>query len=269
MRIGTEGSALALAQTHTVVRALAAKTGEEPEVIVFDAPLDAVLSGGCDAAVVSLAHADPGLVVAAIPKRVDARDAICARDGLTLDTLPAGARVGTGSPRRAAQLRSLRPDLEAVDAPGDVETCLGLVAAGALDAVVLAAADLHWLGLLDSATDLLDLNGWPSAAGQGALGVAVRQGDEKRVSAVNHPSSRLLVEAERQTAALLMEGTAALTGVHALAEDGMLFLDARSYAADGSTFVTSSHALYLSDASDPAGELAARVSAELAELAAG
>lgn len=272
LRIGTGGSAVALAQTHTIVRAIAAKTGEEPQVVVTDTLRDALLAGECDAVVHALDHlpaaAYPGLVIGAVPKRVDARDALCARDALTLDTLPAGAKVGTGSARRAAQLRSRRPDLEVVDTRADVETCLGLVASGDLDAAILAAADLHWLGLLDSVTELFDLNGWPTAAGQGALGVEVRQGAEKSVSAINHPTSRLLVEAERQTLALLGVGSEAPVGVHALAEDGMLFLDARQYAADGSTFVTSSHALYVSDAKNPAGELAERVSTELRELGA-
>ena len=293
MRIGTRGSALALAQTTTIVRAIAAKTGEEPEVVtvstlgdrsteslasiggtgVFASALrEALLAGECDVLVHSLKDLPtaphPGLVIAAVPKRADARDALCARDALTLDTLPAGARVGTGSPRRAAQLRSRRPDLEVVDIRGNVDTRLGFVASGELDAVVLAVAGLHRLGRLDSVTEYLDLNGWPTAAGQGALAIEVREGSEKLVSALNHPTSRLLVEAERQTLALLEAGCAAPVGVHALAEDGMLFLDARVYATDGSTYLTSSHALYLADATDAAGELAARVSTELFELGA-
>lgn len=293
MRIGTRGSALALAQTHTIVRAIAAKTGDEPDVItvstegdrsseslaslggtgVFASALrEALLAGECDVVVHSLKDlptaAHPGLVIGAVPKRVDARDGLIARDGLTLDTLPAGARVGTGSPRRVAQLRSRRPDLEVVDIRGNVDTRLGFVASGELDAVVLAVAGLHRLGRLDSVTEYLDLNGWPTAAGQGALAIEVREGSEKLVSALNHPTSRLLVEAERQTLALLEAGCAAPVGVHALAEDGMLFLDARVYATDGSTYLTSSHALYLADATDAAGELAARVSTELFELGA-
>ncbi|WP_395641017.1 hydroxymethylbilane synthase [Pseudolysinimonas sp.] len=291
--IGTRGSALALAQTHTIVRAIAAKIGEEPDVVtvstegdrsteslaslggtgVFASALrEALLAGECDVVVHSLKDlptaAHPGLVIGAVPKRVDARDALIARDGLTLDTLPAGARVGTGSPRRVAQLRSRRPDLDVVDIRGNVDTRLGFVASGELDAVVLAAAGLHRLGRLDSVTEYLDLTGWPTAAGQGALAIEVRSGSEKLVSALNHPTSRLLVEAERQTLALLEAGCAAPVGVHALAEDGMLFLDARVYAADGSSYLTSSHALYLADATDAAGELAERVSTELFELGA-
>ena len=293
MIVGTRGSALALAQTDTIVRAIAAKTGEEPEVItvstlgdrstdslaslggtgVFASALrEALLAGECDVVVHSLKDlptaGHPGLVIGAVPKRVDARDGLIARDGLTLDTLPAGARVGTGSPRRVAQLRSRRPDLDVVDIRGNVDTRLGFVASGELDAVVLAVAGLQRLGRLDSVTEYLDLTGWPTAAGQGALAIEVREGSEKLVSALNHPTSRLLVEAERQTLALLEAGCAAPVGVHALAEDGMLFLDARVYAADGSSYLTSSHALYLADATDAAAELAERVSTELFELGA-
>ena len=293
LRIGTRGSALALAQTQTIANALAGKTGETPEIVtvstlgdrsteslaslggtgVFASALrDALLAGECDVVVHSLKDlptaAHPGLAIGAVPKRVDARDGLCARDGLTLDTLPAGARVGTGSPRRVAQLRSRRPDLEVVDIRGNVDTRLGFVASGELDAVVLAVAGLTRLGRTDAVTELLDLNGWPTAAGQGALAIEVRAGDEKLVSALNHRPSGLLVDAERQTLSLLEAGCAAPVGVHALAEDGMLFLDARVYAADGSSFLTSSHALYLADADDPAGELADRVSTELFELGA-
>ena len=293
MIIGTRGSALALAQTHTIVRSIAAKTGEEPEVItvstegdrsteslaslggtgVFASALrEALLAGECDVVVHSLKDLPtaphPGLVIGAVPKRAEARDAFCARDGLTLDTLPAGARVGTGSPRRVAQLLSRRPDLEVVDIRGNVDTRLGFVASGELDAVVLAAAGLDRLGRSDSVTELFDLTAWPTAAGQGALAIEVRQGSEKLVSALNHASSRVLVDAERQTLALLEAGCSAPVGVHALAEDGMLFLDARVYAADGSSYLTSSHALYLGDAANPATELAERVSTELFELGA-
>lgn len=293
MIIGTRGSALALAQTQTVVRALAAATGEEPTVItvstlgdrsseslaslggtgVFASALRAaLLAKECDVVVHSLKDLPtaphPGLVIAAVTKRVDARDALCARDGLTLDQLPAGARVGTGSPRRVAQLRSRRPDLEVVDIRGNVDTRLGFVEKGELDAVVLAVAGLERLGLLERATERLSLSEWPTAAGQGALAIEVREGSEKLVSKLNHPASTLLVDSERRTLALLEAGCSAPVGVHALAEDGMLFLDARVYAHDGSRFLTSSHALYLSDAKDPAGELAERVSTELFELGA-
>lgn len=291
IRVGTRGSALALAQSGTVASSLTARSGVETELVVIStegdrstdslaslggtgvfasALRDALLAGEVDVVVHSLKDLPtapfPGLTVGAIPKRADARDALCARDELTLDTLPAGARVGTGSPRRAAQLRSRRPDLEVLDLRGNVDTRLGKVASGELDAVVLAAAGLDRLGRLDAVTEFLDLSGWPTAPGQGALAVEVRVGDEKLVKGLEHGTSRIVVEAERQTLALLEAGCSAPVGAHALVDDGMLFLSARVYGP--AEYVTSSHALYVSDTKDPAGEVAARVAKELFDLGA-
>ncbi|MCU1411613.1 MAG: hydroxymethylbilane synthase [Rhodoglobus sp.] len=292
MRIGTRGSALAVAQTGTIASALAAK-GADVEIVTISTEGDrsteplatlggtgvfatalrnALLAGEVDVVVHSLKDlptaAHPGLTIAAIPKRADARDALCARDELTLDTLPPGAKVGTGSPRRVAQLGARRPDLEVVGIRGNVDTRLGKVASGELDAVVLAAAGLERLGRLDAVTELLGIDGWPTAPGQGALAVEVRAGEEKLVSALDHRTTRVIVEAERQTLALLEAGCSAPVGAHALIDDGMLFLSARVYAADGTSRLTSSHALYVADVKDPAGDLAARVSKELFDLGA-
>jgi hydroxymethylbilane synthase len=291
VRIGTRGSALAVAQTTVVANALA--KGAEVEIVTISTEGDrsteslaslggtgvfatalrsALLAGEVDVVVHSLKDLPtaphPGLSIAAVPKRADARDALCARDSLTMDTLPPGARVGTGSPRRVAQLKARRPDLEVVDIRGNVDTRLGKVASGELDAVVLAAAGLDRLGRLDAITEYLGLDGWPTAPGQGALAVEVRAGEEKLAAALEHRSSRILVEAERQTLALLEAGCSAPVGAHALIDDGMLFLSVRVYAVDGSSRLTSSHALYLDDTKDPAGELAARVSTELFDLGA-
>ena len=293
LRIGTRGSALALAQTKKVAAALTAKTGVDVELVtistegdrsteslstlggtgVFASALrDALLAGQCDAIVHSLKDlptgAQPGLSIAAIPKRVDPRDALCARDGLTLDTLPDGARVGTGSPRRVAQLLSRRPDLEVVDLRGNVDTRLGKVASGELDAVVLAAAGLDRLGRLDAVTEFLPIAGWPTAPGQGALAIEVRTGDEKLVSALDHKPTRTTVDAERAVLAALEAGCAAPIGAHAMIDDGLIFLDARVYRTDGSEYVTSSHALYVADVKDPAADVAARVATELLDLGA-
>ncbi|HEY2643500.1 MAG TPA: hydroxymethylbilane synthase [Galbitalea sp.] len=298
IRIGTRGSALALAQTKTVAAALE-KAGATVELVtittegdtskaslaslggtgVFASALrEALLDGRCDAIVHSLKDlptaAHPGLVIAATPKREDARDALCARDGLTLDTLPAGAKVGTGSPRRKAQLLSRRPDLEVVDIRGNVDTRLARVGAAStssapggsatdLDAVILAAAGLTRLGRLDAVTEFLNLDGWPTAPGQGAVAIEVRAGEEKLVSALDHKSTRTIVDAEREVLALLEAGCAAPVGAHAFVEDGLLFLSARVYSLDGTTQLTSSHALYLSDVKQPGSELAQRVAREL------
>ncbi|MDQ1512821.1 MAG: hydroxymethylbilane synthase, partial [Microbacteriaceae bacterium] len=109
--------------------------------------------------------------------RQDARDVLCARDGLTFDTLARGATVGTGSPRRHAQIADRRPDLAVVDLRGNVDTRLGRVRDGSLDAVVLSAAGLARLGRSEAVTEVLPLDSWPTAAGQGALAIELRAVD--------------------------------------------------------------------------------------------
>ena len=291
MRIGTRGSALALAQTNTAADALR-KQGAEVEVVtittegdtskaslaslggtgVFASALrEALLDGRVDVVVHSLKDlptAQPvGLVIGAIPKREDARDALCARDGLTLDTLPVGAKVGTGSPRRKAQLLARRPDLEVVDIRGNVDTRLGKVGVD-LDAVILAAAGLNRLGRAEAITEFLEIAGWPTAPGQGAVAIEVRAGDEKLVEKLNHKTTRIVVEAERELLGLLEAGCAAPIGANAFVDDGLLFLSGRVYSLDGSQRLTSSHALYLSDVKNPGSDLAQRVSRELLDAGA-
>jgi len=291
VRIGTRGSALALAQTQTIANALTAR-GAEVEIVtitthgdtskeslatlggtgVFASALrDALLAGECDIVVHSLKDlptaSTPGLAIAAVPKRADARDALCARDGLTLETLPEGARVGTGSPRRVAQLLARRPDLEVVDIRGNVDTRLKRVGVD-LDAVILAAAGLERIGRSEAVTDLLSLSGWPTAPGQGALALEVRVGEEKLVAALDHKPTHVVVDAERAVLAQLEAGCAAPIAAHGFIDDGLLFLDARVYAPDGADKVTSSHALYVSDSKTPAADVAGRVSAELIALGA-
>ncbi len=140
-----------------------------------------LLAGECDLVVHSLKDLPvlpaPGLVVAGVPAREDARDALCARDGLTLDTLPAGATVGTGSPRRRAQLLERRPDLDVRDLRGNVDTRLGHVTDGRLDAVVLSLAGLTRLGRPTRSPRCCRSTQWPTAAGQGALALEIRESD--------------------------------------------------------------------------------------------
>lgn len=237
-----------------------------------------------------------------VPTRADARDALCVREALrtpapgkvrgttavggrnagdparsrgqqllspasALDALPAGSRVGTGSPRRQAQLRAHRPDLEVVDIRGNVDTRLGRLEtedpSRALDALVLAAAGLERTNHLEPIAELLGLTDWPTAPGQGALGLETRTGERRHVVNLEHRPSRLAVDAERGVLAALEAGCTAPIGAHALLEDGLLFLSARVYAPDGSTWVTASHALYPEDAVDPAHEVAVRVAEEL------
>jgi len=291
VKLGTRGSALALAQS----RAIAEKLGAEIVVIesegdtstapladlggtgVFATALRTALRNGDVEAIVHsfkdlpTAPAD-GLAIAAVPPRADARDGLCARDGLTLDTLPEGARVGTGSPRRRAQLLARRPDLDVVDIRGNVDTRLGRVgsddAERTLDAVVLAIAGLSRLGRSDAVTHVLELAWWPTAPAQGALAVETRVGETSIAAKLDHAPSRLAVDAERGVLARLEAGCAAPVGATAFLEDGMMFLSGRVYAPDGSAQLTASHALYVSDSKNPAAELAARVADELLDAGA-
>ncbi|TQL02434.1 hydroxymethylbilane synthase [Cellulomonas sp. SLBN-39] len=289
VRVGTRASTLALTQTGHVADALAALADLAVETVrvrtegdrvaaplaslggtgVFVTALrDALLAGRCDVAVHSLkdlpTQPAPGLTVAAVPPRADARDALCARDGLTLATLPPGARVGTGSPRRAAQLRAARPDLDVVDVRGNVETRLrrvrglvvtpasdappapdaGAAAAGPrgdLDAVVLAAAGLGRLGRLGTVTQLFDPDLLAPAPGQGALAVEVRTADADAASplaqalrALDDAPTRRAVVAERAVLARLEAGCAAPVGAWGRFDGaGALVLDAVVCATDG------------------------------------
>ncbi|WP_167043982.1 hydroxymethylbilane synthase [Salinibacterium sp. ZJ454] len=288
IRIGTRASALAMAQTGMMADLLAKKSGQDVEIIpittegdrnkaslaeiggtgVFAAALrEALLAGECDVVVHSLKDLPtqplPGLAIAAIPKRADARDAVCARDGFTLETLPQGARIGTGSPRRQAQLRSRRPDVEVLDIRGNVDTRLGRVASGDLDAVILSVAGLTRLGRTEAITEYLDLSSWPTAPGQGALALETRAGEEKLVAALDHGPTRTMVESERGVLHRLEAGCAAPIGATAMIEDGMLFVSARVYRPDGTAHLTSSHALYVSDSAEPSVEVSARIADEL------
>lgn len=268
LQLGTRGGALALAQASPIAQKLGANLvvvasrGDESTKELRDA----LLAGAVDVAVhafkeLPIDEAD-GLVIAAVPKRGDARDALCARDGLTLDTLPQGARVGTGSARRRAQLLGRRPDLEVVRITDDIETRLTRVGVD-LDAVVVAAAGVDRFDRLDLVTEFFGIDGWPTTPAQGALAVEVRRGEEKSVSKLDHKPSRLAAEAERGILARLNANSSAPIGAHALLDDGLLFLTGRVYALDGSSALTSSHALYPEDVLHPAADLAERVTSEL------
>jgi hydroxymethylbilane synthase len=183
----------------------------------------------------------PSLRVAAIPPRDDARDALVARDGLMLAALPAGASVGTGSPRRAAQLLALRPDLDIRPLRGNVDTRLAKVASGELDAIVVAAAGLVRLGRIAEATELLSTDVMLPAPGQGALAVECRTADaepggrlHELLAALDDPDSRVAVTAERALLAALEAGCTAPVG--AFAESGQaldLHLVAAVVSVDG------------------------------------
>ncbi len=254
LRLGTRRSALAQAQARLVAQALTVATGRVVELVevttagdVSAAPLtqlggtgvfvsalrEALLAGRVDAAVHSLkdlpvAAAD-GIALAAVPERADPRDVLVAAHGRTLQTLLPGARVGTGSPRRAVQLRVARPDLEVVDVRGNVDTRIGYVAAGRLDAVVLAYAGLARLGRITEATEVLDPDVMLPAPGQGALAVECRAGDAalvERLAHLDHTGTRAAVTAERALLATLEAGCSAPVGALAVEQGDELVLRA-------------------------------------------
>jgi hydroxymethylbilane synthase len=185
---------------------------------------DALLSGEVDIAVHSLKDLPTtpatGIALAAVPSREDPRDVIVARDGLTLGELPVGSKVGTGSPRRIAQLEALGLGIELVAVRGNVDTRIGKVASGELDAVVLARAGIARLGRIDEVTEVLDPIQVLPAPGQGALAIECRADDEALVAllaeALEDPHTRAAVTCERVVLAELEAGCSAPVG--ALAE---------------------------------------------------
>lgn len=277
--VGTRGSALATTQTGWAAGKLAALSGLEANTVlvrtegdvitgslatlggtgVFAAALrQQLLLAGCDLAVHSLKDLPTvqpeGLVLAAIPPREDVRDALCARDGLSLDELPSGARIGTGSPRRAAQLLNYRPDLQIVDIRGNVPTRLGRVKGmgatlddgsvgrtvqGDLDAVVLAAAGLLRLGMEKHITEYLDPRIMLPAPGQGALAIEVRTAGsgqaalDAALTEFDDASTRMQVGAERALLNALEAGCAAPIGALAHFEGAELVLEAVACKPDG------------------------------------
>ncbi|WP_233550882.1 hydroxymethylbilane synthase [Amnibacterium setariae] len=309
VRLGTRGSALALAQAGRVRDAIVA-LGEPCELVpvttvgdvsraslaqiggtgVFAGALRSALAAGeVDLVVHSLKDLPvapaPGLVVAGVPEREDARDALCARDGLALADLPAGAVIGTGSPRRHAQLVDRRADVEVVDLRGNVDSRLARVRDGELDAVVLSWAGLARLGRLDAVTEALPLDEWPTAAGQGALAIEVREADAdpattigRVVAALTDPAARDGAHAERRVLGRLEAGCAAPIGVASTIGDDDAVLWASVHRPGGGdridrrrvvTWAAGGRAEALDAAADAlADELLAAGAAELAPLGA-
>ncbi|MDI6022507.1 hydroxymethylbilane synthase [Leucobacter sp. UT-8R-CII-1-4] len=288
IRIGTRGSALAVSQTTTVAEQIALATGYEVALVIITthgdvsrAPLaqlggtgvfvsalrDALLGGECDLAVHSLKDLPTGpcegISLGAVPVRADPRDALCSRDGFTLETLPVAAKVGTGSPRRAAQLLARRPDLQVSDLRGNVDTRLGRVG-NDLDAVVLAAAGLDRIGRADAIAERFELSDAPPAPGQGALAIEVRSADvaaepfRTALAALDEAKARAEALAERFLLGTLEAGCAAPIGATASLTDGVLTLSASVYRLDGSEQLTASASLSF-DAAAPDAEIPAEL----------
>ena len=265
LRLGTRGSVLARTQSGLIADALVARAHErglelEVELVtittkgdttpgslvglsqtgVFVAAVrDAVLAGECDLAVHSLKDIPtaphPDLELAAIPERADARDALCT-DGRLLRELPAGAAVGTGSPRRGAQLLALRPDLDVQPLRGNVDTRLARVGDD-LDGVILAAAGLARLDRLDQASELFDTEAMLPAPGQGALAIEILPDAPTEwadvVRSLDHGDTRAAVTAERSLLAVLDAGCSAPVGAYATVTDQRLTVRARVIDARG------------------------------------
>ncbi len=261
--LGTRGSALALAQAETVAATLReAWPGLEVRLEIIrtggdrlrDRPLaafeqkgvfvreleEALQDGRIRAAVHSLKDLPSTLphpfALAAVPMREDPRDCLISRDAKPLEDLPAGAVVGTGSPRRAAQLLALRPDVKVQDIRGNVDTRLAKLERGEYHAIVLAVAGLRRLGLDGIITQHLEPQVMTGAVGQGALGIETLAGDDEALEllqALDHPPSRAAVEAERALARALNAGCQTPLGALAVCADGKLRLTAALASPDG------------------------------------
>lgn len=292
LRLGTRKSQMAMVQAQHVARLITERTGREVELTgittfgdvsraqltqiggtgVFVSGLRArLLDGDIDIAVHSLkdlpAVQPEQIELAAVPARDDPRDALAARDGAKLADLPPGARIGTGSPRRAAQLLLLRPDVRPVPVRGNADTRLAKLASGEVDAVVLGYAGLARIGRLDAATQVFDPDEMLPAPGQGALAVECRSGRPDLaalLACVDDAASRAATTAERSLLAALQAGCSAPVGGYA-AGAGELRLRACVVAAAGEAALRAS-------ADGPAGEaerLGREVAAELLRRGAG
>lgn len=265
LRIGTRGSALALWQAQHV-RTRLARLGVEAELVVIktsgdqfqSAQLaaiglkgvfikeleDALLSRRVDLAVHSMkdvpTEIPEGLVIAAICEREDVRDALLSRNGTDLRTLPEGARIGTSSLRRQAQLLWFRPNLCVVPLRGNVDTRLRKLSAGEVDAIVVAKAGLDRLGASERITEVLSPEISLPAVGQGALGIECRANDRsvcELLTVLDHPETRVAITAERALLAALQGGCQVPVGAWGRIQDGRLVLDAAVLASDGSACI--------------------------------
>jgi hydroxymethylbilane synthase len=258
VRLGTRGSALALAQARLVAEALEA-AGHDVEVVPirtsgdagrekpggdkarFVKEIEEALSRGeVDLAVHSAkdvpSELPDGLAIVGVPERADPRDALCG--AASLGDLPAGAAVGTSSLRRRAQLLALRPDLDVRDLRGNVDTRLGRLEAGDFDALVLAAAGLERLGRGDG--ESIPPDELTPAPGQGCLALEARERDARAreaASALTDPVALVALTAERALVAALHASCRTPVGAHAELRDGDLVLSAFVGLPDGGTWI--------------------------------
>lgn len=287
LRLGTRKSPMAVAQSSLVAQAITERTGYRVELtgvtthgdvskahlaqiggtgVFVSALRDRLLGGEVDIAVHSLKDLPTGqpddVRLAAVPLRDDPRDALAARDHAKLADLPPGATIGTGSPRRAAQLMLLRKDIRCTPIRGNADTRLGKVTSGELDAVVLACAGLARIGRLDAVSQIFEPDDMLPAPGQGALAVECRAGDEglaELLAAIDDPLSHAAVTAERAVLAALEVGCSAPVAAYAAGAADHLYLEAAVIAADGSQALRERGAGAPADAGRLGRDVAARL----------
>ena len=294
LTIGTRGSKLALWQSEYIGARITELTDLPVEIKIIkttgdkilDVPLSKVggkglftkelevelAAGTVDLCVHSMKDVPTalpdGLEIAAMPKRVDPRDAIVSGAGYTLVTLPEGGRVGTSSLRRVAQVRALRPDVEIVDVRGNLDTRMRKAENGEVDAVILAAAGITRMGWADRITDYVPTAQMVSAVGQGAIGVEIRSSDEFMLEVCGRladPDTMTCVAAERVVMRTLEGGCQVPIGAYARLEDGLIVMDAVVGSVDGKTILRD-HMEGV--AADPEG-LGHKMVARLLDLGAG
>ena len=277
---------MAIAQSRQVAGMITERTGQPVEIVgvttlgdvsraqltqiggtgVFVSALrEALLGGEVDLAVHSLKDLPTGpaagIVLAAVPPRDDPRDALVARDGAKLADLSPGARIGTGSPRRAAQLLGLRSDLRCVPIRGNANTRLGQVLSGELDGVVLAYAGLARIGHLDAITQVFEPEEMLPAPGQGALAVECRAGEPELAAllqAVTDLPSMAAVTAERSLLEALEAGCSAPVGAYAAGLEPMR-MRAAVISTDGRRMLRANGTAPAADARQLGRELAAEL----------
>lgn len=295
LRLGTRASLLATTQSRHVADAITAATGIAVELVeittdgdvltgslaqmggtgVFATALrEALLRGDCDLVVHSMKDLPtapyPGLTIAAVPPRAPQRDVLCGPAGdATLDALPHGAVIGTGSPRRVAQVLRRRPDLLVRDIRGNIDTRLRKMRDGQYDAIVLAEAGLRRIERDAAIGEVFALDQWPTSAGQGALAVEIRAVDAdgpigRAVALIDDPASSSRALLERAVLRRLEAGCAAPVGISVSGVGTDSVFVAEVYAPDGARTVRSQRAVSDDLASAEAREtVAADVVAEL------
>lgn len=228
----------------------------EVEAALFDGRANVAVHSFKD---LPTAHTD-GLVIAAVPERESTADVLVARENIrAIEDLPAGATVGTSSLRRIGQLKHLRPDLRCVPLRGNVETRVGKVESGQIDAAVLAQAGLNRLGLSHIISAVLDSRAFPTAPAQGALAVEVRADDtvsRELVGRLDDPPTRVAAETERRVLAAMHGGCSIPLGIWSRIEDDTITLEAIISDIDGSQRIQRGGSVALQDAAGLAQDLA-------------